>query len=276
MNKKRLIFTDLDGTLLDHYSYQTDPASEMIATLKENNVPIIPNSSKTLDEILLIRQQLQLSDPFIVENGAAVYIPINYFKTQPADTKVENGFWVKSFCKDKAYWLALLQQSTPDFQKLFKGFSAMSDAELAALTGLSVENAAMAKQRQYGEPINWLGDEIEKSKFIEQMNQLGANILQGGRFLHVSGYCDKGNAQSWLAEQYQMEEPSKTVLTIALGDGKNDIAMLEAATIAVQIRSPVHDFPTLKRTQYVYQSRLYGPAGWAECLNEILSSKLTS
>ena len=78
MLKKILVFTDLDGTLLDHYTYQTDEATEMIATLKLNEIDIIPNSSKTLPEISLIREQLDLSSPFIIENGAAVFIPINY------------------------------------------------------------------------------------------------------------------------------------------------------------------------------------------------------
>jgi len=183
MNKKTLIFTDLDGTLLDHYNYQTAPAEKMIQTLVLNNIPIIPNSSKTLPEILLIREQLQLDTPFIIENGAAVYIPINHFKQQPTGTTLQGQFWVKAFCKDKAHWLALLEQSGDTFQSSFKGFSEMDGPELAELTGLSLENAMMAKQRQYGEPINWLGDKALKSEFIKKMNLLGAQVLQGGRFL---------------------------------------------------------------------------------------------
>jgi len=276
MNKKILIFTDLDGTLLDHYNYQTAPAEKMIERLASNDIPIIPNSSKTLPEILLIREQLKLTTPFIIENGAAVYIPVNYFQQQPKDTNLENGFWVKAFCKDKDHWLKLLSDSGELFTNAFQGFTEMSDSQLAELTGLSIENAAMAKQRQYGEPINWLGDETLKNEFIKKMDLLGAQVLQGGRFLHISGACDKGKAQSWLAEQYLHNESNPDITeteTIALGDGKNDIAMLEQASIAVQVRSPVHDFPQLKRTNNVYQSEEYGPAGWAECLDDILSAK---
>ena len=249
MNKKILIFTDLDGTLLDHYNYQTAPAEKMIATLALNDIPIIPNSSKTLPEILLIREQLKLNSPFIIENGAAVYIPVNYFQQQPADTTLQNGFWVKAFCKDKDHWLKLLSESGDSFNTAFQGFSEMNESELAELTGLSIENAGMAKQRQYGEPINWLGDEALKNEFIKKMDLLGAQVLQGGRFLHISGASDKGKAQAWLAEQYLDNESNPDITeteTIALGDGKNDMAMLEQASIAVQIRSPVHDFPKIK------------------------------
>ena len=288
MDKRILIFTDLDGTLLDHYTYQTEKAAAMIETLKSNEVAIIPNSSKTSSEILLIRQQLAINTPFIIENGAAVYIPINYFQQQPENTHVDNGYWVKPFCESKDHWINLLSEKAGEFKANFKGFSEMDVSEVAQLTGLSEENASMAKQRQYGEPLNWTGDNLVQDTFIEYMASLGANVLQGGRFLHVSGHTDKGDAQAWLASQYEQHTVSKvfrtasneisflnsTVMTIALGDGKNDVAMLEKADVAVQIRSPTHDFPVLKRTHHVYQSKEVGPAGWAECLQKILSSTL--
>ncbi|WP_413693085.1 HAD-IIB family hydrolase [Psychromonas sp. KJ10-2] len=286
MNKKILVFTDLDGTLLDHYTYQTDDAQEMIDKLKQDNIAIIPNSSKTFPEIELIRQQLSLHSPFITENGAAIYIPVNYFEQQPSDTRLEGQYWVKSFSHSSEHWQSLLKEFAGDFANFYQGFSEMSVSELMALTDLSEDNAKMAKQRQYSEPLHWTGDQATQTKFVACMEKQGANVLQGGRFLHISGHCNKGQAQQWLAQQYsqyaalssQSEKaliaPHDEIITIALGDGKNDIAMLEQATIAVQIKSPVHDFPSLERNNNIYQSRQYGPAGWAECLQEILSSTL--
>lgn len=270
MIKKTLVFTDLDGTLMDHYSYKTEDAEDMICALKFNDIAIIPNSSKTFSEILLIRQQLHLTSPFIIENGAAVYIPVNYFKQQPAETTLQGDFWVKPFCQEKQHWLSLLTEHATQFSDNFEGFSQLTDEQLSVLTGLSVEQAAMAKQRQYGEPLNWLGSQQQLAEFMTHMRKLGANILQGGRFVHVSGHTDKGQAQQWLAKQYQENNPTQEIQTIALGDSDNDNAMLECATIAVQIRSPVHTFPKLKRQHDVYQSQQYGPAGWAECLHKIV------
>ena len=274
MKKKTLVFTDLDGTLLDHYTYQTVDAEETIAILTFHNIPIIPNSSKTFPEIMLIRQQLHLDTPFIIENGAAIYIPLNHFIERPQNVKFEQDFWVKSFCQEKEHWIALLAKHATSFREYYQGFSEMDVAQLAELTGLSLENAAMAKQRQYGEPVNWLGNEAQKQAFIELMQSLGANVLQGGRFLHISGHCDKGKAQHWLAQEYQLQMPTQEVKTIALGDGQNDAAMLEQASIAIQIKSPVHDFPELKRKEGIVQSSQYGPAGWAECLQETLALNL--
>ena len=274
MRKEFLIFTDLDGTLLDHYDYKTEDAEETITSLKFHDIAIIPNSSKTCSEIVVIREQLNLHSPFIIENGAAVYIPVGYFNQQPPETELIGDFWVKSFCQNKAHWLDLLTKEAVAFQEDYQGFSQLTDQQLAELTGLSIEQATMAKQRQYGEPLNWLGNKQAKDDFIGHMQKLGANVLQGGRFIHVSGHCDKGQAQHWLAMQYQNEKPTKEVVTIALGDSGNDSAMLEAATVAVQIRSPVHDFPQLKRKNDVYKSNQYGPAGWAECIQKIVLSNL--
>jgi len=274
MINKRLVFTDLDGTLLDHYTYSTEAAEETIVALKFHNIAIIPNSSKTFAEIISIREQLTLTSPFIIENGAAVYIPVNYFSQQPAGTELQGDFWVKAFSQDKAHWLSLLSQEASEFSEFFQGFSQLTTEQLAILTGLKKDQAELAKQRQYGEPLNWLGSEQMQGEFIQHINQFGANVLQGGRFLHVSGHCDKGQALRWLAMQYQHNYPGTEIITIASGDSDNDNAMLEAANVAVQIRSPVHDFPKLKRQQDVYQSHQYGPAGWAECLQKIVLSNL--
>ena len=274
MSKQFLIFTDLDGTLLDHYNYKTEDAEETITNLKFHDIAIIPNSSKTCSEILVIRDQLNLSSPFIIENGAAVYIPVDYFNQQPPETELIGDFWVKSFCQNKAHWLDLLAKEATKFQENYQGFSQLSVQQLATLTGLSNEQASQAKERKYGEPLNWLGSKQTKDNFIKHMQELGANVLQGGRFIHVSGHCDKGKAQQWLAMQYQNENPTKEVVTIALGDSGNDSAMLEVANIAIQIRSPVHDFPQLNRKNDVYQSNQYGPAGWAECIQKVVLSNL--
>lgn len=269
-SEKVLIFTDLDGTLLDHYTYQADAALETIAQIKSANIPIILNTSKTLAELASIREELALDTPFIIENGAAVFIPKTTFTTQPAGTRETGEYWIKEFSSSQEHWLDLLENGMTEFEGQYTGFSKFSERELSELTGLSLANATQAKQRQYGEPIQWLGDEPTKQRFINRLVDLGANVVQGGRFIHVGGYCDKGQALIWLTEQYRRHFSDQTLYTIALGDGENDIAMLEAADKAVQVRSPVHDFPSLYRKYKTTQTTLYGPAGWAEALQALL------
>ncbi|MDO6488113.1 HAD-IIB family hydrolase [Colwellia sp. 6_MG-2023] len=270
-----VIFSDLDGTLLDHYTYQSTPASTTLEQLKNSKIPVVLNTSKTLAELEIINQSLNLNAPFIVENGAAIYIPIGTFAKQPEDTQTIEGFWVKSFCLPREYWLTLLSEKSGQFSNQYQGFSTLTDAELAEITGLSLADANRAKQRQFGEPIHWLGDETTKKQFIEHMLDLGANVVQGGRFIHIGDYCDKGQALIWLAEQYR-EHYNSSIVTIALGDGENDNSMLEAADFAVQIRSPVHEFPTLYRQYQTTKTKSYGPEGWAEAIQQLLSNSINS
>ena len=66
------VVSDVDGTLMDH-SYDLNPAKETIRNLQELSIPVILCTSKTAAEVKVIRKELNLSDPYIVENGAAIY-----------------------------------------------------------------------------------------------------------------------------------------------------------------------------------------------------------
>ncbi|MEH6584378.1 MAG: HAD-IIB family hydrolase [Halioglobus sp.] len=260
-----LVFSDLDGSLLDHYSYSHTAALPALERLEQEKIPLILCSSKTRAEILGLKQQLQNVHPFIVENGAAVFIPQHYFSSQPPQTRGQDGFWVYDLSESRAYWLGLLNQLQEDFSGEFESFHGMGTVGIMAATGLSTQQAEQANAREYSEPVRWLGSDERKQGFIDRLKALGANVLQGGRFLSVSGEHDKGSALCWLRSVYQSASPAAVMHDLAIGDSGNDRAMLDAAETALLIRSPVHEFPTLARkSSGVLRSDAPGPRGWAE------------
>jgi mannosyl-3-phosphoglycerate phosphatase len=146
----------------------------------------------------------------------------------------------------------------------------LSEKELAQITGLSLAETQRAQLREFGEPVSWSGSVVMKKEFIEELKNLGAHILEGGRFIHVSGNCDKGRALNWLLAQYSKEYQEKCS-SLAAGDSGNDIVMLEAADISLIIRSPVHTPLYLEKSSNIFFSSLYGPEGWVEGIEQILS-----
>lgn len=269
-----LIFTDMDGSLLDHYSYSHAPADKLLLKLEEEKTPVIPCTSKTFAELLLLRDDLNNNHPFIVENGAAVFIPENYFNNQPENTVTKDGFWIKKFTRERSYYQSLIDELRPKFDNGFITFSNCTTTQLSQMTGLSEREAKLAADRSFGEPVAWLSGDEEKKDFIAQITARGATVLQGGRFLHISGDCDKGKALRWLTDQFEIDY-GLAIQTIALGDSGNDIAMLEAADSAVIIRSPVHGPPEVENQQR-YETRNTGPKGWVEGVKHFLHKNQTT
>ena len=262
----RVIFTDLDGSLLDHYSYSFAPAANYLERLESQQTPVIAITSKTRAEVLAIREQMANPHPFVIENGAAICIPKNYFSDPPQQAVESGDYWVISNTEPRSQWLQILDRVGKPFADEFQTFSSVcaeQDIEgLALLTGLTLEQANLAQQREYSESINWLGTQSRKAEFIRRLNDAGAHLLQGGRFLSMGGNTDKGRALLQLQALYQQQQGE--CQSLAIGDSANDISMLEAANSALIIRSPSHQMPSLERTKNLYRSKATGPNGWVE------------
>jgi mannosyl-3-phosphoglycerate phosphatase len=90
MNKV-IIFTDLDGTLLDYDTYSFEKALPALQLLRERDIPLIISSSKTAKEVVFYREQLENDHPFISENGGGIFIPKDYFKSEiKFKSKIQN------------------------------------------------------------------------------------------------------------------------------------------------------------------------------------------
>lgn len=278
-----LIVTDLDGSLLDHHTYDFEPARPLIERLKQLAVPVIPCTSKTRAEVEHLRDTLGLSDPYVVENGAAIVMPgFPKYSDSSHESKHESNHEsnheltqetevdVIELSLPRSHWLDLIASLKPEFGDHFQTFADAGDAGVMAMTGLDLAAAHRANRRDYSEPVAWLGDDHTKQEFVERLQQLNAYVLQGGRFLAVGGDCDKGRALKRLQSEYQSRYPDRQVVSLAIGDSANDIAMLEAADQALVIRSPVHAPPVLQRRDGVTISRKTGPHGWDEGVRDWL------
>lgn len=295
--EKILIYTDLDGTLLDHHSYSFQPAEDTLEKLRAAKIPVIINTSKTCAEVSQIRKDLQNEHPFIVENGASILIPKNYFASQPHKTQLfsyENEeFWIRQVGDSREDYYALIIEGAKTLNlsegEDFSCFTFLGSEGIAKHTGLSIEQAKLANQRLSSEPVFWHSlpsqdAEHKKQALAQWLIDKGCRVIEGGRFMHVlHPDSTKGHALSWLKNIYK-QSPSRTngilkndakhqtsqYRSLALGDGPNDLDMLNAADIAVAIKPANRAALDISHHPNGLTSKQQGPKGWTECITQLL------
>jgi mannosyl-3-phosphoglycerate phosphatase len=261
MQPRLIVFTDLDGTLLDHDSYSWRAAKPAMARLGCNGIPLIFNSSKTAAEISELQSMMGLRGPFIAENGAAVVIPAGCLGNAEEEVVHVGRSYEEVVC-------TLLVQRKSGAR--FRSFDDLSAEQVAALTRLTVTEAARAKQRLATVPLVWDGTEEELAQFRAALELEGLKLVQGGRFWHAMGTFDKAEGARFLLKRYQEHFYEEPIVTIALGDSPNDQCMLEAADVPVVIRGVNSDQVQLPSSRHAMRSLKPGPEGWNECVLNLL------
>jgi mannosyl-3-phosphoglycerate phosphatase len=238
-----MIFTDLDGTLLHPVTYSWQAAKPAMRACADKDIPVILNSSKTGAEMAHLSRQMDIAWPYIVENGGGICFP----KESPFQC-VEDGTPGRSLdhvAIGMAYERlceALLRISAETGTGI-RGFSQMSPDEIMALTGLDRKGAGRAMQRQYDEPFlieNALPDGLERIR--EAAAYMGLQVTPGGRFYHLHGKFDKGDAVKWFAARLK---PFGDLRLVGIGDSENDIPMLEEVDIPVWVAPPEKPAPAI-------------------------------
>lgn len=275
--KKIVIFTDLDGTLLDAQTYSFEAARPALAMIARLGIPLICTSSKTRAEIEVLRRELDNQHPFISENGGGIFIPPRYFpRADYASTRTATIGSYDALLLGRPY--AEIRSRFAELRNAHharvRGFGDMNAAEVAALTGLGEAEAVRARQRDFEEPFVFDGP--PDPDFLHAIEAHNLHWTQG-RIFHILGDHDKGRAVRLLLERYRATYGE--VASIGLGDGYNDLPMLATVDHAVLVRHPDGspndgfdpriDLPGLLKTE------LPGPAGWNAAVLQLLAKETT-
>ncbi len=251
-----LVFTDLDGTLLDHETYAYTSAEPALKRLKALSIPVILASSKTEAEMRPLADRLELDTPMIVENGAGII-------GLAGDTQG---------CPCYAEIRAFLGQLPDHMRNHFQGFGDWSVDEVSRQTGLDRDAAALAQKRCFSEPGVWNGTDADFALFATLLDEQGFQAVRGGRFTTLMPKTSKGKAMARISAFYAAQT-AQDIITIALGDGPNDVAMLEAADHGVVIANPANSpLPLLsgEREGKIHRSSKVGPEGWNEMIMKLV------
>ena len=253
-----IVFTDLDGTLLDHETYSFEPALPALERLKTLEIPLVLASSKTEAEMRPLAAAIGIDYPMIVENGAGIV-------NMPDGNTEEDGVYDRL--------RGLLAAMDPALSRHYQGFGDWSDGDVAEKTGMTLANARLARKRRFSEPGLWSGSEEEREAFAAVLEEQGFQAVQGGRFFTLMPKTSKAEAMARIAKSYARQSDA-SVVTVALGDAPNDAAMLEQADIGFIIANPAHaEMPVSAREKagFIKRSSRPGPAGWNDMILQLFT-----
>lgn len=228
---KAIIFTDIDGTILDaDYNFQeTEP---IIKQLLERGAILVFCSSKTKAEIEYYQEKLGVTGPFIAENGGAIFVPKGYFSFPIPDSKKTCEYDIVELGMPYSIVREKLALATTKAGVVAVGFGDISVDKIAANSGLPLPLAVLAKKRMYNEPL--LVAQKDRERLEEAVKAEGLTLTAGDKYLHVGGNTDKGKATTILKQLF--ERKFGKVVTYGVGNSQNDLPMLTAVNVPMLVR----------------------------------------
>ena len=274
MLPRYLVFTDLDGCLLDSRTYSFDAARPALERLQANHIPVVLVSSKTRAEIEPLRQQLNHQGPFIVENGGAVFVPLGTFDFPLDRARQRSTYQVIEFGTPYAMLRDVLKQIEEAVGTPLIGFGDLSIDEIMELTGLPREAALRAKLREYDEPYIVQGPDTIATEVCRQIITRGLQWTKGGRFFHLTGLNNKDEAALRLLHcykrQWSLDGPLGKVETVGIGDSLNDLPLLLAVDHPVLVQKPDGSYDHDIHVPQLIHAPGIGPIGWNHAILNLL------
>jgi len=265
-----IIFTDLDGTLLNSETYRYQAALPTLAKLKQVGIPVIPVTSKTRQEVEQLRIDLSLPDPFVVENGSAIFIPKTQtlFQLPPGDDV--DGYRVLQLGCNYVTARAALKAIAQSIGRPLKGFGDWSVDQIMQLTGLPEGDAKKAKAREFTEPF-MTPKNVTPEALRDAVEDMGFKVVIGDRFSHlIGGEAGKGLAVHRLVELHQAQTGLSTpVVTIGLGNSPNDLDMLENVDYPIVLPGESGPHPQLADRRWRV-APASAPEGWQRAVEQML------
>jgi len=259
-NSSIWVVSDVDGTLMDH-SYDLTPAKETIKTLQKLSIPVILCTSKTASEVRVIRNELNLMDPYIVENGAAIY---------GESLKKVNGEIILGMKYE--FLEEILNFISKEIDYKLIPLNNLTDKEATKLTGLIGPSLKLMRDRHWSMPF------LNPPSFLEEKiniccKKFKVDIFKGNRMSHLlSTNSNKGKAINALKEYSNLQN----IQIIGLGDSPNDLPLLLNSDIKIVI--PGIDGPNLnllnqlEDLEYTLASEPNG-YGWKNEINKLINKR---
>jgi mannosyl-3-phosphoglycerate phosphatase len=273
MKRRVLIFTDLDGALLDYHTYSFRKALPALRLIRKKGIPLIICTSKTRSEIEIYQKKIKNHHPFISENGGAIFIPRDYFKRIPSHLREVNGYLIKELGTPYRILRRKLLEIAGKYGQKIRGFGDMNAEEIRKYCGLSAKEASLSKKREYDEAFYFMAPPRESilGSMQREFLKAGLKIVKGGRLYHLTGQNDKGTSARLLTRMYEKEWERK-VVSIGIGDSFNDLPLLAEVDlpVVVKLHTGRYEAGLSRQLENPFLARGIGPEGWNEAVLRII------
>ena len=256
---KVLIFTDLDGSLLHRDTFKFDEIKDYLRLLITRGIFIIPNTSKTEQEILEFNYDLGLSLPFISENGSSINGLDLLNKDLPQELILS---------REKEILLNIFKKTVSlTLQNKCKWLSGMDTKNQSLILGLEHKKLKMALDRKYTVPFIFNGNKNEKKELIKIIKKKGLCLQEGGRVIHLTDRVNKAKALQVFVRFFKKN--FKNVKTIAVGDNYNDLDMLKASDFPCLVFNDKFTLDEIPINNLIATNKP-SPEGWADVIKMAL------
>ncbi len=222
MNRYKILFLDIDGTILRPDDTIEDSTRTAIKEMKTQNIEVVLATGRPLHEIADLAEELQITS-FIGYNGAlGIYEDETIFaeSMKPKDVKYildvarANGHEVVCYTNSKNYFTSLEPDEVQAFQKQFhlSQNEIFTDDVIEDILGMTIITAG-----DKGETLYQFKDGIH----LSQVNVEGMQHC----FDVIRDHVNKGIGVKFLLEKLGIKREE----AIAFGDGMNDKEMLAYA-----------------------------------------------
>ena len=273
IGRPRVIFTDPDGSLLEHDAHPCRAACVALDTLAERGVPLVLCSSRTRAQLELVQQDFHLRHPFISENGGAVYMPRGYFSSS-SDPVERSGYDVIQFARPHEQVVEALRRTATTLGIEVRDFNGMSVQEVADEWELSLADARLAQLREYDEPfLIRASDPALHDRLLNGLRRAGLRCVDRGSFHQASSGADVRRSVRTLTTLYRQR--SRDVLTVGVSAGLTDPSLLCEVDIPIIVPNADVDIARVRRL--VPSTRVTstaGSLGWAEGILSALEPEL--
>lgn len=266
-----VVFTDLDGTLLDYDTYGFRMALPALDMLLRRNIAVVPVTSKTSAEVRRWMGILGIKGPFIYENGGGIIIPGGYFPGKVKGASSEKMGLRISLGGDIGEVRKALRNMAVELGLSIRAYGDMSDSEIASTTGLQGRELENSRSREFDEPFLINGD-FDHEAFVNAAEARGMTLVCGGRFYHLVGGCDKGEAVRILMDLFRGKGGNITF--VGIGDSENDIPLFHAVDRPFLVQRPGRTYSSGIPDVAVDRVAAPGPAGWRLAVESVVSSEI--